>query len=387
MSSSVRVVVLGYIVRGPLAGFAWHHAQYVLGLHNLGHEVLFIEDSQDYAACYNPDEDSMGKDPTYGLKFTGRLFTRLGLGEQWAYWNAHESSWLGAARGRAAEFCETADLLIHLSGKSPVRPWLEAIPCKALVDTDPCFTQIRHLKDTDSRAKAVLHDVFFTFGENFGAEACSIPEDGLPWQATRQPIVLEAWPVTVGPRDARFTTVMQWDSYQTELHAGRRYGMKSDSFDPFFDLPSRVSAELELAVGSPTAPRKRLRDRGWRVRDPRTPTRDPWVYQEYIRRSKAEFSVAKHGYVVSQSGWFSERSAAYLASGRPVVVQDTGFQDWLHADAGVVPFKDREEAVAAIEDVQAHYGRHCQAARDVAASWFDSRKVLQDLVERCASAV
>src|SRR5262249_4053715 len=155
----------------------------------------------------------------------------------------------------------------------------------------------------------------------------------------RQPVVLDAWPVTPGLPDGKFTTVMLWDGYRARFHQGRRFGLKSDSFGPYFDLPRRAGPHFELAVGSPSAPRGELRSRGWSLRNPLEAARDPWAFRDYIRQSKCEFSVAKHGYVVSRSGWFSERSASYLASGRPVVVQDTGFSDWLPTGRGVLAFR------------------------------------------------
>jgi hypothetical protein len=162
---------------------------------------------------------------------------------------------------------------------------------------------------------------------------------------------------------------------------GRRYGMKSDSFEPFLELPARVGPVLELAVGSASAPRELLRSKGWSVCDPREPTRDPWTYRSYIEASKAEFSVAKHGYVVTRSGWFSDRSAAYLASGRPVLLQETGFSDWLESGLGVLSFRTLEEAAKGIEEIQRRYELNSRAAREIAESYFDSRKVLSSLVE------
>ncbi len=195
-------------------------------------------------------------------------------------------------------------------------------------------------------------------------------------------MVRDVWPETPGPPEGAFTTVMQWDSYPFREYDGLRYGMKSESFEPYAHLPEHVDATLELALGSPNAPSARLRAKGWRVRDPLEMTRTPWTYRDYIEASKGEFSVAKHGYVVSRSGWFSERSAAYLASGRPVVTQDTGFCDWLDSDGGVVAFSTPDEAREALRDVCRQYGEHCRKAREVAERYFDSDRVLSDLIER-----
>lgn len=382
MSSSLRIVVLGYIVRGPLGGLVWHHLQYVTGLAALGHDVLFVEDSDDYPSCYDPSRHVVDSDPSFGLRFAEDAFGRAGAGDLWAYHDAPTDRWLGPAAGRARAFCESADLVLNLSGVNPLRDWVAGAPARALVDTDPAFIQLRHLTDPAARARALAHTAFFTFGENFGRPGCSIPDDGLPWMPTRQPVTLAAWAVTPGPESGPFTTVMQWDSYAPREHEGRRFGMKSDSFARFLDLPSRCRDTFELALGSENAPRELLRARGWRVGDPLVLAKDGPTYQEYIRSSKGELSVAKHGYVISRSGWFSERSAAYLASGRPVVVQDTGFTDWLESGLGALPFSTPEEAADAVARISGDYACHCRAAREIAAAYFDAATVLPALVER-----
>jgi hypothetical protein len=386
VTGALRIIVLGYLVRGPLGGLAWHHLQYVLGLAKLGHDVYFIEDSDDYPSCYDPSRGETGTDPSFGLAFAERAFSRLGLRERWAYHDAHRARWMGPCAERAQALCASADVVLNVSGVNPLRPWLTDVPTRVLIDTDPAFTQIRHLSDADARHAATGHTAFFTFGENVGLPGCTIPDDGFPWRPTRQPIVLDAWYASPGPVDGHFTTVMQWDSYASREHHGRPYGMKSRSFEPFVDLPSRVAARLEIALGSPSAPRVELAAAGWSIRDPLEVTRDPWTYRAYLRASKAEFAVAKHGYVVSTSGWFSERTACYLASGRPAVVQDTGFSRWLPTGAGILAFDTLAEAVSGIEAVAADYASHCRAAREIAATYFGSGAVLTELLERAIAA-
>jgi hypothetical protein len=381
----VRVLVLGYIVRGPLGGHAWHHLQYVLGLERLGHDVYFLEDSDDFESCYDPTTHEMTADPAFGLTFAGSAFERVGLKDRWAYYDAHTATWHGPSAHRALELCRTADVCLNVSGVNPLREWLQQVPLRVLIDTDPAFTQARHLVDPKARRLASLHNAFATFGENIGLPDCTIPPDGFAWQPTRQPIVLDAWPVTPGPRDGNFSTMMQWESYPALRHDGREYGMKSLSFAPYFDLPARVDSPLELALGGPTAPRARLSASGWIVRDPYELSSDPWVYQRFIQGCMAEFSVAKHGYVATASGWFSDRSAEYLASGRPVVTQETGFSRWLQTGSGVFAFASPEEARAGIERVSYDYEKHCRAARAVAEEYFDARRVLPSLLERTAA--
>jgi hypothetical protein len=382
----LRVAVLGYIVRGPIGGMAWHHLQYVLGLARLGHDVRFIEDSDDYPSCYDPERGVVDENPAYGLRFASAAFTRLDLGAHWAYHDAHAGRWHGPAADSIRAWLPRADLLLNVSGVNPLRPWLLDVPVRVLIDTDPAFTQIRHLTDPAARVAAESHTAFFTFGENIPSGRSSVPDDGFPWQATRQPVVLEAWPVAPAPQEGRFTTVMQWDSYPVREYGDRRYGMKSESFDPYFDMPERCGRMFELAVGGAAAPRAALRARGWHLRDPLEVTRDPWTYQEYIRGSRAEFGVAKHGYVAGRTGWFSERSACYLASGRPVLIQDTGFTDWLSAPSGVLAFRTPEEAAAGVEELGRRYEFHARAARAVAAEYFDAERVLALLLEKALSA-
>jgi hypothetical protein len=364
---------------------AWHHLQYVLGLKKLGHDVLFIEDSDDYPSCYDPTTHAVSTNARYGLRFAQLAFAKLGLADDWTYYDANQDAWFGPACRTAIDFCQGADVFLNVSGVNPVRAWLDRVPVRVFIDTDPAFTQIRHLTDEDARLRALQHNAFFTFGELIETPHSGIPDDGLSWQATRQPVVLDAWPPDVGPASGAFTTVMQWDSYRPIQFGDQHYGMKSESFDLVRDLPSRIALPLEIAMGGTSAPRAELEALGWRIVDPLTIARDPWKYQEYITKSRGEFSVAKHGYVVSRSGWFSERTACYLAMGRPAIVQETGFSKYLPCGSGLWAYDDKISAIEAIENVAANYQAECRAARELAMEFFDSRKVLGSLLERACS--
>ena len=379
--SGLRIIVLGYVIRGPLGGMVWSNLQYLQGLAALGHDVYFLEDSDDYPSCYDPVRGVTDTDPAYGLGFAARVFERIGFGERWAFHDAHTSRWHGPRAEDMVTLCTKADLMLNLACVNPLRPWLSNIPVRAYVDEDPAFNQIRHLTDPAAQARAAAHNVFFTFGENIPTGDARVPDDGFPWIATRQPVLLDSVSVSSGQPAEKFTTIMQWESYRATEYQGVRYGMKSESFMPFLDLPAHGSATFELALGGGSAPRELLRSKGWQLCDPLEVTLDPWTYEAFIQQSKAEFGLAKHGYVISRSGWFSERSVCYLATGHPVLAHETGFSRWLQADAGLVPFGTMEEAAAGVDQIQTHYDLHSRRARDIAAEYFDSRKVLPQLIE------
>ena len=320
--------------------------------------------------------------PRMGYSLQSAHFEKLDLQDCWAYFDAHRTGWNGPASGNALSFCNDAEVLLNVSGVNCIRSWHEKIPVRVLIDTDPIFTQIRHLKDAEACAQAARHNAFFSFGEFLESSTRSIPDDGFDWHPTRQPVVLDAWPFSKGRTNRPFTTVMQWESYPAVEWNGHRFGMKSDSFELVNDLPARVNAPFEIALGGASAPRRELEQAGWRIVDPLVVARDISSYQEYLRMSRGELSVAKQGYVAAQCGWFSERTACYLATGRPAVVQDTGFSRHLPCGAGLWPFDDAAAAIDAIENINSKYEAECRSARELAAAYFDSRKVLTSLLEQ-----
>ena len=378
----MQILILGYIVRGPLGGLAWHHLQYVLGLKQLGHNVMFLEDSDDYASCYNPETFEVSENPQYGVKFLNDLFARFDMKDQWSYFDAHMNQWYGQNEITTISFCANADIVINLSGVNPLRDWWTSIPLRMLVDTDPAFTQIKHLTDSDAMGIAKCHTHFATFGENFEKNTCSIPGDGFSWKPTRQPVCINIWDVSKSTPQGNWTTVMQWDSYKKGEYNGKVYGMKSSSFEPFNVLPKYVQGEkFEIALGSPTSPKKELASQGWNITDPIEATRTPKTFQEYIATSKGEWSIAKHGYVITNSGWFSERTLNYMASGKPVVVHDTGFTEFLPVGKGLLPFTNLEEAIEQIKKAGSDYAYHCKESRKLVEEYFDAKDVLTGLLK------
>jgi hypothetical protein len=373
---------LGYIVRGPLGGLVWHHFQYVYGLYLMGHDVLFVEESDDYPSCYNPETYEMTMDPGYGLNFISAMFSHFNLGDKWAYYDFRVNRWYGRTAQQAKKFLKEADILLNISGVNLLTDRVLHIPEKILIDTDPVFTQVRHLNDGMARQNASGHNTFFTFGENYNKQGCTIPQDGFPWQPTRQPVILDLWENDHFIPDGRWSTVMQWDSYKTAHWNTHSYGMKSLSFQLYYDLPALVGEKFELALGSVSAPREDLCKKGWLINDPLQVTLTPFSYRHFIWQSKGEWSVAKQGYVTTRSGWFSERSAVYLASGKPVVVEDTGFAENIETGNGLFGFRNIHELDEIFSEIENNYTFHCQKAREICHQYFNYESVLGSLLDR-----
>lgn len=374
---ALKIVVATYLVRHPVGGQTWHHLQYLVGLQRLGHKVTFFEHYGWPNSCYDPVRDVMTADPSYGIAYLealGEAFTLKGRG----CYLAEDGTSHGLTREQLAEACRDADLYINLSNVNAI-PETAACRRRVLVDTDPVFTQIGAFGLTDPAD----YDVRFTYGENVHRSGCEMPTGGHSWLPTRQPVVLDLWPATPGDLEAPFTSVINWEAYGGRKHGGRYYGQKDREFEPFFPLPLEVGQPMELAANAPPAVCRRLAKGGWRLVDPRAVTRDPWTYQRYLAGSRAEFCVAKHAYVSTWSGWFSDRTAAYLATGRPAVVQDTGFSDVLPCGEGLLAYRTADEARAAIRELgDGRYEAHGRAARALAEEFLDARRVLTNLLER-----
>lgn len=381
MDSRLRIIVTGLIAQYPLGGVTWDYIQYVLGLQRLGHDVYYLEDTGKWP--FNPLQGGVAKDCAFNVDYLAGVMARFGLQDRWGYRFPWQSHWFGISGTRWDELCESADLLINVSGSLADPQKYRQVKCMAYIDSDPVFTQVKLARgQQDFRRLLNVHDVYFSFGE--ALESPTVPATEYTWRPTRQPVVLESWQVRASCREV-FTTVMNWTSYQPLSYRNQTYGQKDIEFKRFIDLPSRVpDTVLEIAVNAGKTrhtPRELLRHRGWRVVDPDEVCSDLDSYRSYIESSKAEWSVAKNGYVIGRPGWFSCRSACYLAAGRPVVVQNTGFETVLPTGEGIVSFSTLEEAVQAIAHVQAHYSQHRSAARSIAEEYFDSDKVLTKLID------
>jgi len=374
---SLRIVCSGYLIRYPLGGFSWHHLQYLLGFQRLGHQVTYVEDFGWPRSCYDPSTNEQTSNPGYGLEYFRRMLAAYGFNGEWCFL-AEDGAAYGMKRSELAEACAQSDVYFNLSNMNWL-PELELCRRRILIDTDPAFTQIGFgMGGPFSRYQAL-----FTYGENVHKPRCTMPTAGQHWLPTRQPIVVPAWPVQPANAQAPFTTIMNWASYPEREHEGRVFGQKNREFPPYFNLPKETGIAMELAVGAaPSGVCEQLEQGGWILSDPRVATHTPKTFQDYVANSRGEFSVAKHAYISTRCGWFSDRSCCYLASGRPVILEDTGFSDWIPCGEGLLAFGCPHEAKNALRAVTANYEKHCLAARQLAQQYFESAIVLGSLLER-----
>jgi hypothetical protein len=383
----MHIVVTGLVATYPLGGVSWDYLAYVDGFRRLGHAVLYLEDTG--AWFYHPSEQTFSDDAAPNLRYLAEALATLDAPDApWAV-RAPDGAYHGLDGAAVRRFCGSADLFLNVSGCCWLREEYRGARRTVYLDTDPGYTQAKlqaaaNGSATEDQLFSVnlirQHDTFVTFAENIGAAGCAVPACGLAWKTTRQPVLLERWPVAFDAAARRFTTVMSWKQETSPpLINGVRHGAKDVEFLRFLDLPRQTSVELEVAIGG-AAPLAQLAAHGWHVVDAHARSMTMRDYQRYLQSSRGEWSVAKSIYVALHSGWFSTRSAVYLASGKPVVVQDTGWSAHYPTGAGLFAFTTMEDAVAALAAVDADYRRHCEAARAVAERELAAPAVLTRLL-------
>jgi hypothetical protein len=390
----VRIVVTGLVATYPLGGVSWDYLAYVDGFRRLGHEVLYLEDTG--AWFYHPADQTFSDDPGPNLRYLTGAFAAIGAADTpWSV-RAPDDTQHGLDGAAVQHFCRRADLFLNVSGCCWLRDEYGGARRTAYLDTDPGYTQAKlwaaaHGCATQDELFSVdlirRHDRFLTYAEHIGAAECRLPACGLAWRPTRPPVVLERWPFTFDAAARAFTTVMSWTlETAAPVIDGVRYGGKEVEFRRFLELPRRAPVPLEVAIAG-AAPRAELAGAGWQVVDAHARSRTMAQYRAYLQASRGEWSVAKHVYVALRSGWFSTRSAVYLASGKPVVVQDTGWSAHYPTGAGLLAFDTLEQAVVALRSVEGDYRRHCEAARAVAEQELAAPLVLQRLLEDVGAPV
>jgi hypothetical protein len=374
------IVVAGALAQRPYrGGHTWVFLQYLLGFRRLGWDILFVDhvDPQDCT-------DERGRPSAFEESCQRAYFRRVMDGfrldgsSALLCDNGHSE---GLTREEVISLTRGSLLLVNVMGFLRDQAVLEAAPRRVFLDIDPGYPQMwRDLGLADVMAG---HDAFVTIGENIGRPGGMIPTCGLDWITTRQPVVLDQWPIS-DEAGKRLTAIATWrGAYGPVEYQGRTYGQRVHEFRKFMELPLLTGAPFELALDihpSERADLSALAASGWAMRDPTAVAGDPWSYRAYIQGSRAEFMVAKGMYVGTQSGWFSDRSICYLASGKPVVAQDTGIRALLPVGEGILPFTSLEEACSAIGEITDDYPRHARAARKLAEEYFDSDRVLGDLL-------
>jgi hypothetical protein len=368
----MKILMAGIIARYPFGGVTWCSLMYLLGLRALGHEVFYIEDTGE--CVYDPVQNTRSTDPSYGTSYIHAALEPFGLGDRWTFVN-YDGSYHGRDAAAVRRYCADADLFLNLSGGSWFwRDEYARIPRKVFIDSDPAFTQLAIAKaEPWYVAFFERFDRLFTFGANIGTPASPVPTGRFTWHKTWQPVTIDQWQTDVTPRD-RFTSVMTWQ-IESFTDVG---GNKDQEFLKFIDLPGRTAQPFELAINGP---QRLLREHGWQTVDAMGASRSLWDYRQFLQTSKAEFGVAKHTYVSTRSGWFSDRTECYLAAGRPALVQDTGWTAHLPHGDGLLAFSNPEEALAGIDRINSAYDRHARRAAEIAREHFDAARVLTRLIE------
>jgi hypothetical protein len=377
------VVVGGALANKPgNGGAAWTRMSWTLGFRQLGCQVFFLEQIAREACV-----DAAGKRTTFenstNAAFFRRVTERFGLDASAALIYEQGEQILGATYADLLGLAESADLLVNITGQLSIDPLFRRFKCKAYVDLDPGFTQIWHADGVPMHLED--HDLFFTVGENIGTPDCSLPTNGIDWRPIRQPVVLQHWPVSTTERSSdRFTTVASWRGpYGPVDFEGSTLGLKVHEFRKIIRLPQLVLGSFELALdihASDAHDLTLLQQHGWRVVDPSTVAATPDLFRRYVQMSGAECSVAQGVYVTTHSGWFSDRTVRYLASGKPALVQDTGFTRRYGSGHGLIAFSTLDEAVAGAERIMRDYASHSQAARALVEEHFAAHKVLPGLL-------
>jgi hypothetical protein len=367
------VVVAGALGNKPgQAGEAWVKLSWVRGLQRLGFDVWFVEQLAESL----PDDFP-------AAPWFRAVTDRFDLAGRAALLQRGESV-VGPPVEDLLVVAPEADL-VNISGHLTIPSLFGAFRRRVMVDIDPGFTQFWHDEGLEG-ANVAGHDAYFTIGERIGHPGCPIPTAGIDWHSVRQPVVLDDWPlIEVGDGD-RFTTIATWRGpFGPVEHGGRTYGLKVHEFRKFVELPERSPHRFEIALDYHAADHgdvDELKERGWRIADPRIVAGDPDAMRAYVQGSSAEFSAAQGMYVDTACGWFSDRSVRYLASGKPVLVQDTGFGHTLPVGEGLLAFRTMEEAVTGAAEIASRYSEHCAAARQLAEEHFESERVLGPFCEQ-----
>jgi hypothetical protein len=380
------IVIAGSLAQKPgRGGHTWVLLQYLLGFMKLGWDVTFL-DRLEPDMCTDETGAPARIDRSANIRYFVEVMRRFGLeGRYGLLWDGG-SAVMGLSRAEIRERVSASAALINVMGFFTDEEILAEAPRRVFLDIDPGFGQMWQALGQHDTFRG--HDAYVTIAENIGKPGCAIPDCGLDWVTTRQPVVVDEWPDAGDTRsaDAAITSVASWrGAYGPVDHEGTTYRLRAHEFRKFAALPRLTGGRFEVALDIHPADAKDielLSEHGWSLVEPRRVAGDPWTYRDYIRRSAAEVMIAKGMYVQTGSGWFSDRSICYLASGRPVLAQDTGLGNLLPVGDGLLTFTTIDEAAEAARAIDRDYARHARAARRVALECFESSKVLGALTRK-----
>jgi hypothetical protein len=383
-----RIIVLGIAGRTPFAGVAWQVLHYLEGLRRLGHDVYYIEDTLQWPL--DLDKNAKTDDSGYTVTYIARLMAWCGMGDRWAYRAAEQNGRIyGLSESEFARVFEQADALINVPASTELHGEHPRVPIRVYLETDPVLPQIQVAQGRSFRIDLLsAHTHHFTYAENLGAPDCRVPLGPFLYRPTRQPVILDWWPSQTlrlpSANGCRFTTIGSWQQYGRDIEwEGEIYTWsKYHEFLKFIKLPRLSGESLELALACDDVEAIRLMtSHGWRIVDAIPLSKHFLPYHDYILSSRGEFTVAKDQNIRLRSGWFSDRSACYLAAGRPVVTQDTGFANVLPTGEGLFAFNAMEQILTAFDAIRSDYQKHSRAAREIAQEYFCAEKVLGKLLK------
>lgn len=383
------LIISGALANKPLnGGNAWSRLSWVLGFRRLGFDVVFVEQI-DPGVCVDAKGSAVPFETSANLEYFRETMRRFGLADRSSLICDGGRRVYGLPLSRLRDSARESCLLFNLSGHLTQPEILDAAPCRVYYDDDPGYTQFWHASG-DSAPRLQHHHFYFTLGRNIGTHGCSIPTGDIPWRHTRPPVTLEDWPAVESPTFDRFTTVASWrGAYAPVTFAGHTYGLKAHEFRKVMALPRATQHPFEIALQihpGDHKDRNALRTAGWTIVDPCQATHSPEAFRRYVQDSGAEFSVAQGIYVETRSGWFSDRTVRYLASGRPALIQDTGLSGHYPIGEGLLTFRSLEEAAEAAQRIVRDYALHCRAARSIAAAHFDASAVLGELLDQVGAS-
>jgi hypothetical protein len=387
MKGQPRVVLAGIIARMPFAGVAWQFLHFLEGLRRLGCDVHYLEDTGVWP--YDADRETVTDDCGYSLRYLQRLMSWCGMDGRWTYRSGVDGSLHGPGAASLGDTLRGADALLNVTGATILREEHLRVPVRVFIETDPVLPQIEVAQGNRFTIELLeAHTHHFTYGENIGKPVCPLPTGPFAYRPTRQPVILDWWMPTGSLANGctrPFTTVTHWKQTCKDIEwEGELYTWsKHAEFLKVADLPRRAGRPFELALAHDEAdPVALLREKGWQVTEALPISRDILPYRDYIRSARGEFTVAKDQNIRLHSGWFSDRSATFLAAGRPVITQDTGFEENLPTGEGLFSFQDMDDILAAIDEIDSDYERHCRAAREIAETHFRAETVLRALLRQ-----